>query len=249
MKESNPQKVDELPISKEAMERMVQQEQSEEGDQKGDQTKEEQSKEQTDAEQKRARKNNRVLLYTIAGVILLLLILLFIRPLLPSENPKEVVTYNGYEFTKPEGDIMWYTPWQRGDVSMIIPFRNNPYQVQNITVQGTINDSFDKGVVFLTHDPGLDNLSFVAIAAANTREAFVKAFDILPVAACTKNETTACFDRDIITCDNKTQAVIYFKQANETKIIFDDNCITIQGKEYELLRATDRLLLQWFRIL
>ena len=77
----------------------------------------------------------------------------------------------------------------------------------------------------------------------------IKAFGKIPIAACDKNETEACATRPIITCDNTDRAVLYLQQEPETKVIFDNNCIIVQGIGAEIVRAVDRLLLKLYGIM
>ena len=85
-----------------------------------------------------------------------------------------------------------------------------------------------------------------AIAIA---ESLHNGFNIEPVAACTEQKTEGCVGRPILNCNAQNASVIYLKQADETKVTLSGNCMTIQGKDEELLRATDRVLLKWYRIL
>ena len=71
----------------------------------------------------------------------------------------------------------------------------------------------------------------------------------MPVAACTKQETEGCIDRPIIDCTAQNASVIYLRDAAPTRIILNGNCMTVQGEKEELLRATDRVLLRWYKIL
>ena len=52
-----------------------------------------------------------------------------------------------------------------------------------------------------------------------------------------------CSDLPLKTCEDATETIgiIIFKENNETLLSFDDNCLTIQGKD--LLKVTDKLIL------
>ena len=45
------------------------------------------------------------------------------------------------------------------------------------------------------------------------------------------------------------KAVIFIKYDNQTKVELKDNCVIVSGKEKELTKAVDRLLLYWYGIL
>jgi hypothetical protein len=52
-----------------------------------------------------------------------------------------------------------------------------------------------------------------------------------------------------ITCNNTNDPVIYLKLDNETKIVYDRNCITVQGQGEEITKASDKLLYMWLGII
>jgi hypothetical protein len=52
-----------------------------------------------------------------------------------------------------------------------------------------------------------------------------------------------------VTCDDKDKAVIQIVAEEPTQIVMEDNCITLQGKEFELLKAVDKLLYLWYKII
>jgi len=53
-----------------------------------------------------------------------------------------------------------------------------------------------------------------------------------------------CKEMPLKTCENadKNTAVIFFKEANETKVSFENDCLTIQGKE--LTKIVDKIILE-----
>jgi hypothetical protein len=77
-----------------------------------------------------------------------------------------------------------------------------------------------------------------------------KGMEIIPVAACSKNETSVCKDRPIITCDDEDKAVVYIRHSDkEGNVFLKDNCVEITGEGWELVKATDRFLLQWYGVM
>ncbi|MEK6869440.1 MAG: hypothetical protein AABX74_04375, partial [Nanoarchaeota archaeon] len=67
--------------------------------------------------------------------------------------------------------------------------------------------------------------------------------------ACDKNETNACANRPIITCDNTDKLVLYVKEANNSGVYFDDNCIVIEGNGFDLVKGVDRVLYDFYEII
>ena len=90
--------------------------------------------------------------------------------------------------------------------------------------------------------PDLAREEVLALAGTELGESLSKVFERDVFSACTTNETEECADKPVITCDNTDSAVIFMKAEGETGILLDDNCITVQGEGFELLRAVDKLL-------
>jgi len=161
------------------------------------------------------------------------------------ESDKNYV-YNGFSFVFLDG--LWYTQVQRGNVTWNIPLHFGPKDLEEVEIKGKINDSFKKDEIYITFDPTEKPLGFVALASAELSLNLAKGIGVIPIAACLNNKSDACEGRSIIDCESG-EATIYIKQDNETKVILDDNCVIIQGQEYGLIKATDRFLLQWYRIM
>ncbi len=75
-----------------------------------------------------------------------------------------------------------------------------------------------------------------------------KGLDRRPVAACTK-EDPACTDRPILGCNNTQGKPIVEMALGEDKISLSDNCLKVSGTDYGIVKAADRLLLQWYGIM
>lgn len=149
-------------------------------------------------------------------------------------------TYNEFEFVKMQG--LWHTQWQRGDEIFSLHLRYGPRESEEIPIFSQENETFKvTNKLYITFDPGI-GLKYVALAAAELSLNLFKVFNMTPIAACTKNLTTACHERPIITCDNTDEAVIYLKESSPAKITLKSNCIIIQGKGEELVKAADKVI-------
>lgn len=183
------------------------------------------------------------------GSLLAYLTTQFLKPKAPKAETHD---YNGFEFTK-QGNF-WYTDWVRTDgQNYTFEFRNSPWDVENITVTGTVNEiHFQRPYVYITFDPTNETnrqTAFVAVAGADLATMLKNVFNKVGVtAACTANITDACAGRPIVTCDTPA-AVIYLKVSNDTAIVLDDNCATIQGAEENLTKAADKAIYQWLGII
>lgn len=165
-------------------------------------------------------------------------------------NPDQGYIYNEYSFVFANG--LWYTQYQAQtgtEKTLIdIPLHYAPKALEDIPIEGKLNGTLfnsEKGI-YITFDPLGQNLNYVALAVGEFDQNIIKAFNKIPIAACDKNETAACSARPIITCDNTDKPVLYLQQKPETKIIYNNNCIIVQGIGPEIVRAIDRLLLKLY---
>ena len=157
--------------------------------------------------------------------------------------------YNGFSFVYV--DNLWYTQVQRPDGTLLdVPLHFGPRDLEDIPAIGNINDQFKQPRIYITFDPNDRSLKFVALSSAELSLNLAKGLEILPIAACAKNETEACGNRPIVTCEDNDKAVIYLKQTDSTGIVrLEGNCIELKGEGWELVKATDRLLLQWYQVM
>ncbi|MFQ5474993.1 MAG: hypothetical protein ACE5DM_04110, partial [Candidatus Nanoarchaeia archaeon] len=214
------------------------------------------------------QKDTKNLIWIIVGIVALFAVFISIRYVFPIffssgamtidemhslnlqgklENETAYV-YDGFSFIK-VGDL-WYTQLQKGDTIFDVTFNYGPREVKNITVEGGLSQEFiDSKKFYITFDPEGEYLKYVAVANYGLSNSLVRAFGFDLTAGCLKNVTADCAAAEIITCEDKDKNVFYFKEGNETKLMFSGNCVIIQGKGEELVRAKDRLLLRWYNIL
>lgn len=162
-----------------------------------------------------------------------------------------------YSFVK--FDDLWYTQFKspKGTRLYNIQFRYGPREVENINIGGSLNTELlnsatDYYVTFNPigdYDPDGDTFKYVVLAVADFNQNMINLFFKKPIAACDKNETKVCIGRPIITCDNTDGVVLYIKEANNTKVYYDDNCIVVEGSGFELVKGVDRILYEFYGII
>ena len=194
--------------------------------------------------------------------IILFAIQLFNRPelLTPDEmhaknlagelDPEEGYVYNGFSFVW--YDKLWFTQLHK-------PGTANLYNTQlhfgpNDLGAVTLGDGIEEFTVvpntYVTFDPTAVPLTYVALAAGELSLNLAVVLNITPVPACTKNETAACAKLPIINCEeDNTHPIIFLTQGERTEVVRRGNCLTISGKEMELVKALDRVLLLWMEIM
>jgi len=157
--------------------------------------------------------------------------------------------YNAYSFVSANG--LWYTQVQRGNNLFEIALHYGPRDVEDVLIEGKLNGTLFNAEksIYITFDPLGQNLNYVALSVGEFDQNIIKAFNKMPIAACDKNETEACAGRPIITCNNTQRPVLYLQQKPETKVIYKNNCMIVQGIGPEIVKATNRLLLKLYGIM
>jgi len=166
----------------------------------------------------------------------------------PAEPELNTLDYNYFEFVEIGG--LWNTDIDLGGTLYEATFRYNPEQVEDVYITGTLTN-YNKAPVYITFDPDADEDAFKYLALATTELSLhmVRALNISIEAACTKNETDACIDRPIVTCDDPDKTVVYLQAEPPTQITLGDGCVTLSGEGLDLLKSVDRMLYQWYKIM
>jgi hypothetical protein len=154
--------------------------------------------------------------------------------------------YNGFVFIEYEG--LWHTKLQRDNYLYNLHFHYSPAYVDQIEVLGALDSDLDTSHFYITFDPLEENISMIGVAMSELGLNLVKGMGAKITPACYKNETDACSNRPIITCDNTNEAVIVVKSGEENRVLLDDNCIIIEGHGEELFKPVDRVLFDFYGI-
>ena len=214
----------------------------------------------------------------IIGVVLLVIFLgaLFSLRLLTQEKPETIddlhkLNFKGklkpdqgylykdvYSFVK--YDEVWYAQLVSPGGSRFynIQFRYGPRDLEDIKIGGFLNTALFNNATdyYVTFNPignydseNKGSFSHAVLAVGDFNQHMTKVFFKQPIAACDRNETTACIGKPVITCDNTDKAVLYIKDANKTRVYYDDNCIVVEGSGFDLVKGVDRVLLNLYEIM
>ncbi|MDP6138751.1 MAG: hypothetical protein QGI89_01450 [Candidatus Woesearchaeota archaeon] len=214
-------------------------------------------------------KSDKTLIVGAIIIILLFAAVFGLRHLTPEEQPKtidELHELNLKGKLKPEQgylykdvysfvmfDELWYTQMMspKGTKLYNVQFRYGPREVENINIGGSLNTELLNTAAdyYVTFNPTGNNFSSVALAVGDFNTHMTKIFFKKPIAACDKNETDACINRPIITCGNTDKVVLYVKEANNSRVYFDDNCIVVEGSGFDLVKGVDRILYDFYKII
>jgi len=141
--------------------------------------------------------------------------------------------YKGIKFRKAEGN--WFAYLSDGRKVVIM---SDPAELANITLSNVDISQFNLlSKVYISYNP-----------KERVRNALVEFYREIPlntlkVPACTV-ENELCTELPIKTCNDTTRdiGVVVFREANETIVTLENNCLTIQGKD--LVKVVDKLILE-----
>ena len=163
-------------------------------------------------------------------------------------DEKEGYMYNGYSFVFADG--LWWTEMNKFGTLLKIPLHFGPKEVENIVTEGTLDPKFNEGdEMYIAIDPDVAD-KYYTLALSELSFNVVKGLDRTPIGSCTK-ENWACDNRTIISCSNTTSGkdVIELALENKTSITITGTCIKVTGKQFDLVKAVDRLLYQWYGVI
>ena len=162
--------------------------------------------------------------------------------------------YNGFVFVR--ANDLWYSKLQKGSTLYNVPFRYGPKEVERIPIEGDVY-VFGKsilqnksGEVYMTFDPLGNDLKYVGLATGELNFKMIEMLGMTPVAACTNNLTDACHEVPIMNCSSDSGSpTILLSQDMGSLIKVQGSCLTIYGRQEELIKSVDRLLFTWISVI
>jgi hypothetical protein len=154
--------------------------------------------------------------------------------------------HNGFPFVFIDG--LWITNVKIGDDIVQPRLHFSPRQLDNVTLAGNLDERFYKRQMYLTLDPLSQQQQYLGVAGAELGANLYKGLNITVYVACQQNDSS-CGERPIVNCDSTNEPVLQLEIKEKPRIIFAGNCIKIQGNEWDIVRAVDRLLYKWYRIM
>ena len=105
-----------------------------------------------------------------------------------------------------------------------------------------------KSWVYVTFDHDSTNASYIATSAINLITNLKTVYSVDVSRACLTNSSN-CGDVPIITCENHPDnVVISFVESKVPYAVYDLNCLTIYGKNDDFIRTTEKIILNWYKI-
>lgn len=214
------------------------------------------------------KKGDKILIALILGLVLIFAIFfslkIYTKPQPTTIEEMHILNLKGklkpdlgyvyndaYSFIKFED--LWYMQLKspKGTRLYNLALRYGPKDLEDIKIKGRLNTELFNDAVdyYVTFNPIGDDFSHTALAVGDFNQHMVNVFFKTPIAACDRNETVSCSIRPIITCENTDEVVLYVKEANETNVYYDDNCIVVEGNGFGLVKGVDRVLLNLYGIM
>jgi hypothetical protein len=201
---------------------------------------------------KNKTKNDWVLILVPVVIILVIIGGIFaVKYFFKPEPTYQAIEYNGFTFVNVSN--IWITHMEFNGRDYQLMFKYPPNEVEDIPITYKLNWftklTSERKQIYITFDPEDDNLGYIALVATDLSRALSRVYNLQPIAACTKNITEACSDRPIKTCDNTSMPVIYLNDDPNTSIIYSENCLTISGEKENIVKATEKVILNWYKII
>ncbi|HIJ11274.1 TPA: hypothetical protein HA278_04410 [Candidatus Woesearchaeota archaeon] len=155
--------------------------------------------------------------------------------------------YNGFSFVNV--DNLWWSEVNLPDKRFKFPLHFGPKDVDQIPVTGNLDPAFSQGqLVYIAIDPIKSN-QYQALAASELSINMAQGMNRIPEAVCTF-EDSICDNRTIANCeDTKGMPLIEIVDGDGPRIEANGMCIKLIGKELDIVKAADRIILNWYGII
>jgi len=196
------------------------------------------------------KRSQNLMIGIAIGIIIIIGIFLYLNYHESKVNKNEIeekYIYNKFIFTKqPNG--LWSTRLQTKNGFYRLFVHYGPKDVENISSDNFDEKLFLNKTLFITIDPTSTQQPYIAVAASEVGSSLYRVMGAKAYASCLVNDSI-CNNRYIIDCNSTDRPVIRVLISNHTKVIRDDNCITIMGNGTELIRSADRFIYEMYKII
>jgi len=209
-------------------------------------------KQNKQAEGKKTEQENsgtKLFIYAIVALAVIIIIIVAVRYMYKPKQEFDTYSYNNFLFVNISG--MWITEIQKEGTNKLyrIPLHFGPLELEDIPISDDVNLYKNYSEIYITFNPLEEQLAYIALSASELSINLAQTLNITPIAACTRNDTEACFEREVIDCETEGMPAIFLRHANTTQVYVKNNCIFVEGMGKDLVRAADKLLLKWFSVM
>jgi len=207
-------------------------------------------------------KRINLVVYALIIILIVLIVLLVFY-----KNSSNGLDKNQYVYKNPQGEEFIFTKSNVDNLTLNvltayvdknglhqyqIPFRNNPNDLKNISIEPNIkNKILNKQGIFITLNP---NLKSGAVIAAVEISRIIGTNDYgvfkIPTQSATTIPTNTTYP--VINCNDATKdtGVILIGIGNYTRIFSNKECVIVEGDNYDnLIKAADKLSLHLLNVM
>ena len=207
------------------------------------------------------KKRLNIIIYVLIIVLIVLVVFVVV-------NRQSGLLTNKYVYTNPKGEDFTFTKTKLENITFhvltayvetnkglnqyTIPFRNNPYDLEDILIEVNIkNKILNKKGIYITLNPNLRSEAVIA-AIEISRVIGTNDYGIfkIPTQSATTIPTNTTFP--VINCNDATQdtGVILLGIGNYTRVFSNKECVIVEGDSYEnLIKAADKLALHLLNVM
>lgn len=164
-------------------------------------------------------------------------------------DDEEGYIYNGFSVVKADG--LWWTEVEIENRLIKIPLHFGPREVEQILLAGDLDSSqFNQGdKIYIAIDPEVNYNKYYTLALSELNNNILQGVNRNIEAACT-TDNPICDDRTIVNCASaQGKPVIELAVSEKSSVELSGTCIKISGYEYDLVKAVDRLLYHWYKVM
>jgi len=167
-------------------------------------------------------------------------------------NTANYYRYNNYDFYRENNYWIAQIQVQKQPFNVRLPY--SPVEVYDVPVHYGEDHLFTSYTaklkpVYITFNPVGENKSYIAISSANIAFALSKVYGLNVTGACMINDS-ACANSPIINCSKDVDGlVIVMNDKGNASLVYNRNCLFVNGANQELNKASSRAVLEWYQIL
>jgi len=163
-------------------------------------------------------------------------------------SPERGYMYGDHSIVMSDG-LWWSDVYVLGTLYKT-PLHFGPRDLENITITGKLNDSFNQQPdIYIAINPETSD-KYYSLAISELSLNLAKVMNRAPIGACTTKNDLVCPERQIVSCSNPNGSpTIELELSDTPSIQLQDSCIKITGKDYDITKAVDRLLYQWYGVM
>ena len=188
-------------------------------------------------------KRNKIIISIIIAVVMVSSIIGFLYGTNVSENEmKYDINNKTYSFVRQNNMYILNLNKQK------IGFYYLPFEI-DLNISDEISNKIkNSGVIYITFNPEMNNPEYIDVARFDLATNFAMK-NIYTINGITNENVN--YNLPIINCENATNfiPVIIMQESNTTNVNMTNNCITMQGKNFDFIKFRDLIIYKLYGVL